>query len=124
MSYNLSKAEKIIKRYYNKDKFDVRFVYLKSTKTLYHIEIIPRRKNGILFDTDIAILDYTQSKSENMNLLELILQMYNCTIEDTVDTIKTFDLIDKFVPDFSTGVTINMCNNEFQSISEGFIIYE
>lgn len=124
MSYNLSKAEKIIKRYYNKDKFSARFVYLKSIKTLYRIEVIPRRKNGILFDTDIAILDYTKSKSENMNLLELILQMYNCNIEDTTDTTKTFDLIDKFVPDFSTDVSINMCNNELQSISEGFIIYE
>ena len=124
MSYNLSKAEKIIKRYYNKDKFSARFVYLKSIKTLYRIEVIPRRKNGILFDTDIAILDYTKSKSENMNLLELILQMYNCNIEDTTDTTKTFDLIDKFVPDFSTDVSINMCNNELQSVSEGFIIYE
>lgn len=124
MSYNLSKAEKIIKRYYNKDKFSAKFVYLKSIKTLYRIEVIPRRKNGFLFDTDIAILDYTKSKSENMNLLELILQMYNCNIEDTTDTTKTFDLIDKFVPDFSTDVSINMCNNELQSISEGFIIYE
>ena len=124
MSYNLSKAEKIIKRYYNKDKFSARFVYLKSMQTLYRIKVIPRRKNGILFDTDIAVLDYTKSKSENMNLLELILQMYNCTIEDTAGTTKTFDLIDKFVPDFSTDVSINMCNNEFQSISEGFIIYE
>lgn len=124
MSYNLSKAEKIIKRYYNKDKFSARFVYLKSMQTLYRIKVIPRRKNGILFDTDIAVLDYTKSKSENMNLLELILQMYNCTIEDTAGTTKTFDLIDKFVPDFSTDVSINMCNNELQSISEGFIIYE
>lgn len=124
MSYNLFKAEKIIKRYYNKDKFSARFVYLKSMQTLYRIKVIPRRKNGILFDTDIAVLDYTKSKSENMNLLELILQMYNCTIEDTAGTTKTFDLIDKFVPDFSTDVSINMCNNELQSISEGFIIYE
>ena len=93
-------------------------------QTLYRIKVIPRRKNGILFDTDIAVLDYTKSKSENMNLLELILQMYNCTIEDTAGTTKTFDLIDKFVPDFSTDVSINMCNNELQSISEGFIIYE
>ena len=124
MSYNLSKAEKIIQRYYNKDKFSARFVYLKSMQTLYRIKVIPRRKNGILFDTDIAVLDYTKSKSENMNLLELILQMYNCTIEDTAGTTKTFDLIDKFVPDFSTDVSINMCNNELQSISEGFIIYE
>ena len=124
MSYNLSKVEKIIKRYYNKDKFSARFVYLKSMQTLYRIKVIPRRKNGILFDTDIAVLDYTKSKSENMNLLELILQMYNCTIEDTAGTTKTFDLIDKFVPDFSTDVSINMCNNELQSISEGFIIYE
>ena len=124
MSYNLSKAEKIIKRYYNKDKFSARFVYLKSMQTLYRIKVIPRRKNGILFDTDIAVLDYTKSKSENMNLLELILQMYNCTIEDTAGTTKTFDLIDKFVPDFSTDVSINMCNNELQSVSEGFIIYE
>ena len=61
---------------------------------------------------------------ENINLLELILQMYNCDIIDTTDTIKTFSLIDKFVPDFSTGVYINVCNNELQSISEGFIIYE
>ena len=124
MSYNLSKAEKIIKRYYNKDKFSARFVYLKSMQTLYRIKVIPRRKNGILFDTDIAVLDYTKSKTENINLLELILQMYNCTIEDTAGTTKTFDLIDKFVPDFSTDVSINMCNNELQSISEGFIIYE
>ena len=124
MSYNLSKAEKIIKRYYNKDKFSARFVYLKSMQTLYRIKVIPRRKNGILFDTDIAVLDYTKSKTENINLLELILQMYNCNIEDTTDTTKTFDLIDKFVPDFSTDVSINMCNNELQSISEGFIIYE
>lgn len=124
MSYNLSKAEKIIKRYYNKDKFDARFVYLKSTKTLYYIKVIPRRKNGILFDTDIAILDYTKSKTDDFNLLDLILQMYNCTIEDTTDTTKTFDLIDKFIPDFSTGVTINISNNKLQLISEGFIIYE
>lgn len=124
MSYNLSKAEKIIKRYYNKDKFSARFVYLKSMQTLYRIKVIPRRKNGILFDTDIAVLDYTKSKTENINLLELILQMYNYDIIDTTDTIKTFSLIDKFVPDFSTGIYINVCNNELQSISEGFIIYE
>ena len=124
MSYNLSKAEKIIKRYYNKDKFSARFVYLKSMQTLYRIKIIPRRKNGILFDTDIAVLDYTKSKTKNINLLELILQMYNCDIIDTTDTIKTFSLIDKFVPDFSTDVSINMRNNELRSISEGFIIYE
>ena len=50
--------------------------------------------------------------------------MYNCDIIDTTDTIKTFSLIDKFVPDFSTCIYINVCNNELQSISEGFIIYE
>ncbi len=50
--------------------------------------------------------------------------MYNYDIIDTTDTTKTFDLIDKFVPDFSTDVSINMRNNELQSISEGFIIYE
>lgn len=50
--------------------------------------------------------------------------MYNYDIIDTTDTTKTFDLIDKFVLDFSTDVSINMRNNELQSISEGFIIYE
>ena len=69
MSYNLSKAEKIIKRYYNKDKFSARFVYLKSMQTLYRIKVIPRRKNGILFDTDIAVLDYTKSKSEKYDII-------------------------------------------------------
>lgn len=121
MDYSISKVENIIKQHYKNQPFNARFVYLKQTKTLYYIKVIPRRKNGFLFDTDIAILDYTQSKSENMNLLELILQMYDCTIEDTTDTTKTFYLIDKFVPDFSTDLTITFCNNEFQSISEGFI---
>ena len=102
MNYSISKVENVIKQYYKKQPFDARFVYLKQTKTLYYIKVIPRRKNGILFDTDIAILDYTKSKTDNFNLLELILQMYDCNIEDTTDTTKTFELIDKFIPDFST----------------------
>lgn len=121
MNYSISKVENVIKQYYKKQPFDARFVYLKQTKTLYYIKVIPRRKNGILFDTDIAIIDYTKSKTDNFNLLELILQMYDCNIEDTTDTTKTFELIDKFIPDFSTDLTITFCNNEFQSISEGFI---
>ena len=71
---------------------------------------------------DIAILDYTKSKTDDFNLLDLILQMYDCNIEDTTNTTKMFDLIDKFVPDISTNLTITFCNNKFQSISEGFII--
>ena len=122
MSYSIYKVENIIKQHYKKHPFDARFVYLKQTKTLYHIKVIPRRKNGILFDTDIAVLDYTKSKTNDFNLLELILQMYDCNIEDTTDTVKIFDLIDKFVPDISTNLTITFCNNKFQSISEGFII--
>ena len=122
MNYSISKVENVIKQYYKKQSFNARFVYIKQEKTLYHIKVIPRRKNGFLFDIDIAILDYTKSKTDDFNLLNLILQMYDCNIEDTTNTTKTFDLIDKFVPDFSTDLTITFCNNEFQSISEGFII--
>ena len=75
-----------------------------------------------MFDIDIAILDYAKSKTDDFNLLDLILQMYDCNIEDTTDTVKIFDLTDKFVPDISTNLTITFCNNKFQSISEGFII--
>lgn len=122
MDYSISKVENVIKQYYKKQPFNARFVYIKQEKTLYHIKVIPRRKNGFLFDIDIAILDYTKSKTDDFNLLDLILQMYDCNIEDTTNTTKMFDLIDKFVPDISTNLTITFCNNKFQSISEGFII--
>jgi hypothetical protein len=122
MDYSISKVENIIKQYYKKQPFNARFVYIKQEKTLYHIKVIPRRKNGFLFDIDIAILDYAKSKTDDFNLLDLILQMYDCNIEDTTDTVKIFDLTDKFVPDISTNLTITFCNNKFQSISEGFII--
>lgn len=45
MKYKLKKIEQIIKKYYKKEKyFTASFVYLKSTRTLYHINIVTHKK--------------------------------------------------------------------------------
>ena len=124
MKHKLKKIEQIIKKYFRKERyFSARFVYLKSIKTLYHIDVIFRRKNGILYDIDIKIIDYTKSKSEEFNYLDLILQMYDCSIVDTTDAYNRFPLITKDTHE-QIDVTLDFVDNELLSSSPGVKIYE
>ena len=124
MKRSLKKIEQIIKQYFKKEKyFTAEFVYLKSTKTLYHIDIIYRRKDGIPYDVDIKILGYTKLKTENFNYLDLILQMYNCNIKDTTNAYNRFQLITKDTHE-SIDATLDFIDNKFLGSSPGVKIYE
>lgn len=124
MKYKLKKIEQIIKKYYKKEKyFTASFVYLKSTRTLYHINIVTHKKNGIPYDYNIKIINYTKSKSEKFNYLDLILQMYDCNITDTTNAYNSFQLITKDTHE-QINVMLDFIDNEFLGSSPGVMIYE
>ena len=123
MKHSLKEIEQFIKKYYKKQPFYGSFVYLKRTKTLYHIDIITYRKNGIPYNYNVKILNYTKSKVKEFNYLDLILQMYDCNIEDTTNAYNSFNLITKDTRE-QIDITLDFLDNEFLSSSPGVIIYE
>lgn len=123
MKRSLKEIEQIIKQYYKKKSFYCDFVYLKKTKTLYHIDIITYRKNGIPYDYNVKILNYAKSKTGKFDYLDLMLQMYDCNIKDTTNAYNSFNLVTKDTHE-QIDVTLDFLDNEFLGSSPGVKIYE
>lgn len=109
--------EKLIKRYYKKDHFNSSFVYIKKKKMLCNIDIIIKAKNGIPFDYDVVVVNYTVGDISTISKLKLILKMFNCNIKDTTHTIATFQLFNKYDANSVINDGLIFKNNKFIDIA-------
>lgn len=64
-----------------------------------------------------------KQKQENLIILDLMLQMYDCDIKDTTNAYNSFNLVTKDTRE-QIDITLDFLDNEFLSSSPGVIIYE